>query len=281
MRAIESMAMEVLNHDELAAILGDLAIETHSNAMTTQSPDWQIAKDVFVSLAENRLFFRHEMICAVDAPTDILYSEMLVRMKVDDQVLLPGRFIPALERLSLMRPFDRFVLGRTLDALRAIPGKHLGCNVSAQSVRDDHWWKSLFLELAAEPEVASRLVVEITESAPVSPVDGRAFVQLLRRLGVRVAIDDFGAGFSADAARMCEPDIIKIDRSFLRHVRLGTLCIPEFDRLVRVAQDIAPIVVVEGVETPDDVRIARDAGAPWIQGYTITAPDAPASIATD
>ena len=115
MRAIESMAMEVLNHDELAAILGDLAIETHSNAMTTQSPDWQIAKDVFVSLAENRLFFRHEMICAVDAPTDILYSEMLVRMKVDDQVLLPGRFIPALERLSLMRPFDRFVLGRTLD----------------------------------------------------------------------------------------------------------------------------------------------------------------------
>lgn len=281
MRAIESMAMEVLKHNGLAATLDDPVVQTRGDAVTPLSPDREIAKAVFVSLAEDRLFFRHEVICAVDAPTDILYYETLVRMKVDDQVLLPGRFIPALERLSLMRPFDCFVLRRTLDAIRATPGGRLGCNVSAQSVRDDHWWESLFLELAAEPEVAARLVVEITETVPVSPVDGRAFVQRLRQLGVQVAIDDFGAGFSADAARMCEPDIIKIDRSFLRHVRQGTLCVIEFNRLVRIAQGIAPISVVEGVETPEDVRIARDAGAHWIQGYHISAPDEPTSIEAD
>jgi len=257
-------------------MLGDLAADVRSDAVALESPDWKIAREVLVAIAEDRLFFQHEVICAIDDPAHILYRETLVRMKAGDMVLLPGRFIPALERLSLMRPFDCFVLRRTLDAIRATPGAHLGCNVSAQSARDDHWWKSLFLELAAEPDVAARLVVEITESTTVSPVDGRAFVRRLRGLGVRVAVDDFGVGFSTDAARVCEPEIIKIDRSFLRRVRQGTFTAAEFNRLVRIARCIAPLLVIEGVETPGDVRIARDSGAQWIQGYYLDAPDAPA-----
>jgi len=265
----------------MAVMPGDLAACLRSDAMTPESPDGKIAREVFAAIEEDRLFFRHEAIGAIDVPRDILYCETLVRMKVDDRVLLPGHFIPALERLSLMRPFDCFVLRRTLDTLRAAPGAYLGCNVSAQSVRDDHWWKPLFLELAAEPDIAARLVVEITESAPVSPVDGRAFVRRLKGLGVRVAVDDFGAGFSADAARMCEPDIIKVDRSFLRRVRQGTFTTAELNRLVRMGRCIAPCLVIEGVETADDVRIARDAGAHWIQGYYLDAPDAPAAKQVD
>jgi len=261
----------------MVAMLGDLATDLRSDAVAPESPDWKIAREVFVGIEEDRLFFRHEAICAIDTPADILYRETLVRMKVDGMVVLPGRFIPALERLSLMRAFDCFVLRRTLDALRAAPQAHLGCNVSAQSARDDHWWKSLFLELAAAPEVAARLVVEITESTPVSSVDGRAFVRRLKELGVRVAVDDFGVGFSADAARVCQPDIIKVDRSFLRRVRQGTFSATELNRLVRMARCIAPLLVIEGVETPDDVLIARAADAQWIQGYYVDAPDAPAS----
>ncbi|ABE37036.1 EAL domain protein [Paraburkholderia xenovorans LB400] len=260
MRAIESV-----NRD-------DPSVEARSDAMTLRSPEWRIAQAVFASIAEDRLFFQHEVIAAIDAPADILYREALARMTVDNEVMLPGRFIPALEQLGLMRPFDCYVLRRTLDEIRRMPAAYLGCNVSAQSVRDDYWWTSLFRELAAEPRVAARLVVEITESVPVSPVEGRAFVQRLRGLGVRIAIDDFGAGFSADAARMCEPDILKIDRSFLRRVRQGTLCTAEFNRLVRMAQGTAPLVVVEGVETPGDLRVARDAGVQWVQGYYLNAP---------
>jgi EAL domain-containing protein (putative c-di-GMP-specific phosphodiesterase class I) len=255
----------------MVAMLNDLATDGRNEAVTPESPDRRIAREVFVAIEEDRLFFRREVIRTVDVPTDILYFETLVRMKADDEVLPPGRFIPALERLSLMRPFDCFVLGRTLDALRAAPKAHLGCNVSAQSARDDHWWKSLFHELAAEPDLAARLVVEITESTPVS-VDARSFVRQLKNLGVRIAVDDFGVGFSADAARLCEPDIIKVDRSFLRRVRQGTFTTAELNRLVRMARCIAPLLVIEGVETADDVRIARDAGADWIQGYYLSPP---------
>ena len=98
---------------------GDLATDGRNDAMAPESPDWEIAREVFFALEEDRLFFQHEVICAIGAPADILYREALVRMKVDDRVLPPGSFIPALERLSLMRPFDCFVLRRTLDALRA------------------------------------------------------------------------------------------------------------------------------------------------------------------
>lgn len=258
-------------------MLDDLATDMRGDVAASQCPDWEIARDVFVGIEEDRLFFRHEAIRAVDAPADVLYREALVRMRVDDKVLLPGRFIPELGKLSLMRPFDCFVLRRTLDALRDAPDACLGCNIAAQSARDDHWWKSLFIELASAPDIAARLVVEITELTPVSPVAGPAFVQRLKALGVRIAVDDFGVGFSADAARMCEPDIVKIDRSFLRRVREGTFTATEFNHLVGMARCTAPLLVVEGVETEDDVRIARDAGANWIQGYYFDPPDAPAS----
>lgn len=265
----------------MIAMLDDLATDIRGDAAASERPDWEIARDVFVAIEEDRLFFRHESICAVDAHADVLYREALVRMRVDDTVLPPGRFIPELEKLSLMRPFDCFVLRRTLNALRAAPDACLGCNISARSARDDHWWESLFLELASAPDLAARLIVEITELTPVSPVDGPAFVKRLKGLGVRIAIDDFGVGFSSDAARMCEPDIVKIGYSFLRRVREGTFTTAEFNHLVGLAHCTAPLLVVEGVETADDVRIARDAGANWIQGYYFDAPDATASRHVD
>ncbi|MFM0198738.1 EAL domain-containing protein [Paraburkholderia fungorum] len=240
------------------------------------SPDWKVVREVYRAIAEDRLFFQQEAVCAVDDPTDILYRETLVRMKVGDRILLPGSFIPAVERLSLMRSFDCFVVRCTLGAIKATPGATLGCNVSAQSARDDPWWQRIFVELENNPDVAVRLVVEITESAAISPIEGPAFVRRLRGMGVRVAVDDFGAGFSASTANACETDIIKIDRSFLRRVRQGTLRVAELNRLVGIARGLAPLVVIEGVETPDDIRIARDTGVRWIQGYYLNAPDAPA-----
>ncbi|MFP6559043.1 EAL domain-containing protein [Paraburkholderia sp. B3] len=237
-----------------------------------------MAREVCRAISDDRLFFRHEVICAVDAPTEVLYREALVRMKVADAVLLPGRFIPALERLSLMRQFDCYVVRHTLEAIKATPGARLGCNISAQSTQDDHWWQEVFLELENNPEAAARLVVEITESAPILPIDGCTFVRRLRRLGVRVAIDDFGVGFSAVSAAACATDIVKVDRSLLRRVRQGTLGIAGFNRLIVMARGIAPLLVVEGVETPDDIRIVRDAGVRWIQGYYVNDPDTPGSI---
>lgn len=277
MPALERMTTEVPDHDGLAALPGDRVIEACSDALMPQSHDGQTAQAVFIAMQEDRLFFRRESICSIQAPAQTLYREVLVRMKADDVVLPPGRFIPALERLSLMRPFDCFVLRRTIDAARATPGVKFGCNVSAQSARDDHWWESLFFELAAEPNLAARLIVEITESAPVSPIDARAFVRRLRALGVRVAVDDFGVGFSADAVRVSAPDIIKLDRSFMRRIRQGTFTVDQLGRLVRMARHVAPVIVIEGVETADDVRIARDAGVQWIQGYYVDAAQAPAS----
>lgn len=247
-------------------------VEVRSDAVAQGSSDLEIAREVYRAIAEDRLFFQHERVCALAAPTNVLYLESLVRITVGDSVLLPGSFIPALEKLSLMRPFDCFVVSRTLEAIKAMLGTSLGCNVSALSARDDHWWQPVFLELESNPQAAARLVVEITESMPSSPVDARAFIKRLRRLGVRVAVDDFGAGFSADLADVCATDIIKIDRSYLRHARRGTRGLAELSRVTSIAQALAAIVVVEGVETPDDIQIARNAGLRWVQGYFLNAP---------
>jgi EAL domain-containing protein (putative c-di-GMP-specific phosphodiesterase class I) len=262
MSAIESETMVASSHTGLAAA-----------AVPRESPDWKIAREVCRAISEDRLFFQQEVVCAIDDRTDILYREVLARVQVGDTILSPGSFIPALEKLSLMRAFDCFVVQHALETIKATPGATIGCNVSAQSARDDVWWQEIFLELENNPGAAARLVVEIAESAPIAGA-GPAFVRRLRTMGVRVAIDEFGAGFSAGTANSRVIDIIKVDRSVLGRARQGALCAAELSRLIGIAQGMAPLVVLEGVETPGDIRVARDAGVHWIQGYFVNAPDA-------
>jgi EAL domain-containing protein (putative c-di-GMP-specific phosphodiesterase class I) len=240
-----------------------------NSAITLDSADMEVVREVSSAIAQDRLFFRYEAVCAVNAWTNVLYQEALVRIKTSDGILLPGGFIPTLERLALMRQFDCLIVGRTLEAITAMPGARLGCNVSAASARDDHWWEPAFRNLESNREAASRLVVEITESAPVSRLHGRAFIERLQKLGVRVAIDDFGSGFSKEAASACAADIIKVDRTFLWRARHDLAGIAELKCAIRTAQSIAPVVIAEGVETLDDVQIVRDAGVHWIQGYLL------------
>ncbi|WP_233838618.1 EAL domain-containing protein [Paraburkholderia sp. ZP32-5] len=240
-----------------------------TSATTLGSTDLTVVREVFSAIAHGRIFFRYEAVCAVNAWTNVLYQEALVRIKTPDSVLLPGAFIPTLEKLSAIREFDRLIVGRTIDAITAMPGARLGCNVSAASALDDHWWEPVFRQLESNPEAASRLVVEITESAPVSPLHGGTFIDRLRKLGVRVAIDDFGRGFSRDTASACAADIIKVDRSFLWRARHDLAGVAELRSTIRAAQRIARVVIAEGVETLDDVRIVRDAGVHWIQGYLL------------
>lgn len=208
---------------------------------------------------------------------DILYWECLSRVvDVSGCSISPAAFIGALERSGLTRCFDAHVVSSALDLLERNDGMSLGCNISAQSTFDDEWWSGIFARLRKKPGLASRLVIEITESSPVLKVsDYIRFVEHLRSLGCRIALDDFGKGFhSIDLARKCPPDIIKIDASFLprgegekaeKAVRL-------FRHLIALANNLAPAVVVEGVEDADDRVIALKGGASWMQGYYLAKP---------
>ncbi len=202
----------------------------------------------------------------------ILYYECLSTV-VDSRgrQLRAAQFIPSLERLLLIRAFDRHVLRQAVTLLRAMPDVRLGVNLSAQSAVADIAWEAMLHLIESTPDVATRLVVEITETARLDAQRGRRFAQRLKQAGCQVAIDDFGVGYGVDTAiGIHSPDIIKIDASFVAAARCSEGHLARLARLVRLASDLAEEVVVEGVELQEDLTNARECGAKWVQGWFVT-----------
>jgi EAL domain-containing protein (putative c-di-GMP-specific phosphodiesterase class I) len=229
------------------------------------------------AMREDRLFLAWQPVMSGPGESRILYHEGLLRVAQDDgQLLQPYQILPSLERTGLVRSLDRHVVSMVLDRLRADPDVHLGCNISAQSAIVDGWWAAIFAELEEEPDLAARLVVEITESATLPGLSLVVdFANRLRRLGCRIAIDDFGAGRSSiRQLPALEPDIVKIGAFFPRRVG-GRLDGPEYEgfvHLVGLAKSFAPIVVVDGIEDYSTLEVARSVGADGVQGFHFGVP---------
>ena len=117
--------------------------------------------------------------------------------------------------------------------------------------------------------------LEVTESAPLSHFEQCISVLgELRKKGIQVAIDDFGAGFSnikyiADLA----PDIVKLDRDLVSQVRHGSRQFRLLNSIVRLCKDMGARVVAEGIETTEEYVIAEHAGADFCQGYLMGRPE--------
>lgn len=246
-------------------------------AAPAQQPDEVLADAFQQHLSAGRLALAFQPIVASRDSGRQLYHEALVRIAsvcADGPVLAPGAFIQAMERIGRMRHFDRCVVASAVGILASQPALRLGCNISAQSVVADSWWEPVFETLAGQPGVAARLVVEITESAMLADIPAAlAFVGQLRALGCRIAVDDFGTGYSTlDFCLRAGPDIIKVDRGYLRRGQASRAGRRLLGDLVRLCASLAPEVVIEGVESGVDLALAADSGAAWVQGHFIAWP---------
>lgn len=238
--------------------------------------DMEIAADVYKAIGEDRLDLVFQPVFNTNDLNSILYNECLTRIRVGegDDILSPGQFIPSLERLGVMRCLDRYVMRRAIALLEEHAHARLGVNISGQSAIDDVWWASIFVKLAGTPEIADRLTIEITETARIYPGAGRQFCNRLRQLGCHIAIDDFGAGYAMEnGLDLNAPDIIKIDASILKRGVQGGVY-STFGDIVGTAQERATRVVVEGIESLEELEFVRGAGVLWGQGNYVSKPAA-------
>lgn len=232
--------------------------------------DMAAAAAAYTAIAEDRLRFVEQPVAACGNFDTELYRERLVRIPDDaGQSIMPSAFLPSLERLGLTRAFDVAVVKKTMEALRLRPDDVLGCNISALSVAHDFWWQGVLSSLDKSPDIAVRMIIEVTETA--IPPNAQSAVKLLeafRERGCRIALDDFGSGHaSVAAARNLTPTIIKIDRSL---ISASSQKPPDsLQRTIGLAGALAPVVVIEGVENGADLSRAAAAGAQWVQGFFI------------
>lgn len=200
---------------------------------------------------------------------DVSFHECLMRLTdLEGNVHAAGTFIPAVEQLGMSRIVDQFCIRQAIQELSLFPDLVLSVNVTNWTLMDNDWLRGLVYILSDRPDVAQRLIVEITES--VAMVDIRQtlrVVHTLRDLGCRVALDDFGAGATAfTQLKDLDLDIVKIDKSFVRHMNddQNYLFIKTLQSL---ADGMQLETVGEGAETLDEADILASDGVTYIQGY--------------
>ncbi|MBM3486962.1 MAG: EAL domain-containing protein [Alphaproteobacteria bacterium] len=228
-----------------------------------------VVEQVQRALRENRLAFAFQPV--VDARDGRpIYHECLIRMiQPDGEVVAAARFMPAVEELGIVRHLDRRVLDLAVRELADYPEAHLTINVSGLTATDLGWRRNAVALLRNNPKIATRLIVEITETAGLEDIEESCrFVATLRDLGCRVALDDFGAGYTSFRhLKMLAVDMVKIDGSFVRDIAKN----PDNRVFVRTLLDLARNfnldTVAECVETAEDARILAGEGVQLLQGY--------------
>lgn len=250
-----------------AAGSGSFAIYSPGNDRAAERrANLRFADDIISALNEDRVTLAFQPIARADNRTVALH-EALVRIQGRTGRVYDGSaIIPIADRFGLTRLLDRRSLKLALDALRADPVLRLSVNVAPGSVHDDDWQRQL--EEASLQGLCARLVVEITESASISDLDAmRGRVAWLHGLGCRVAMDDFGVGYTSfRSLRRLGIDILKIDGSFI-----CAMAQSEDDRhfvrtILELANRLGIETVAEWVLDEESANLLAAWGCTYLQG---------------
>lgn len=225
-------------------------------------------------------FVQMQPIVHLQAAHASLNYEVLLRMRGDDGSLVPlDRLIGAAERNGMMADLDRWVLGHVLEWLDAHPAhlERLGfasVNLSGASLNDERFVEDAVALVRAHPRAAARLCFEITEGVALYDVDNtRRFVHRVKSFNAKVALDDFGAGYTSFGyLKDLSADIVKIDGAFVRGLASQSENRAITRAIVELSHQIGMSVVAEWAETPEVVEMLIGMGVDYGQGYGLVRP---------
>ena len=241
----------------------------------TERPELVIAEQVKQALKENRFKLAFQPVVSA-AAGEVNFYEGLVRMiDKEGQPIAAGSFVPVIEQMGLMRLIDRKVLDLGLGALENNPEMNLSINVSGMTAVDPVWLRRLEERLQDRLDIASRLIVEITETVALDDInESSRFVSSLTKFGCRVALDDFGAGFTSFRhLRALNVALVKIDGSFVRGITESPDNLLFVQTLVSLSKGIGLECVAEWVETAEEAELLRAEGIDLLQGWHCGKPE--------
>ena len=185
--------------------------------------------------------------------------------------MLAPDIVPVAEKLGLIRLVDHRVLELVIAELAASPNVSLSLYISPDTTMDPDWWMSIESLMRAHPGVGERLIVEITETVAIQDIDDvRGFVTRLKNFGSRIAIDDFGAGYTSFRnLRKLGVDIVKIDGAFVQNIARSADDRAFVQTLIDLARRLEIKTVAEWVQDDEAAGMLRDWGCDFIQGRLI------------
>ncbi|MDF2629725.1 MAG: hypothetical protein K0R39_3556 [Symbiobacteriaceae bacterium] len=243
-----------------------------------------------VEQGEQKLHWEQRIRAAIDENRFVLYSqpiwsmaegrishcELLLRMLGENgEVIAPGEFLPVAERFGLIHAIDRLVVRK---AIQTVAAKEccgvVEVNLSGLAFSDAELLPLIRRELAEHQVNPAAIIFEITETAAIADLQqAKQFISTLRTLGCRFAIDDFGSGFASFAYLKHLPvEFLKIDGSFVVNLMRDPVDRHLVKSMVEVARGLGKQTIAEFVGDAETMRLLRDIGVGFAQGYYIGVP---------
>jgi diguanylate cyclase (GGDEF)-like protein/PAS domain S-box-containing protein len=247
--------------------------------------DWQAAiasrlnwqRRIREALEQDLFVFQAQPI--LDLRTDkISHYELLLRMTGGKgELIVPGAFLDTAERFGLIHAIDRWVVKRAIRLIAA--HRHRGrslrlvINVSAKAFTDAELLPMIKRELGIWSVDPHSLTLEITETAAITNIyQAEKFVRMLKQMGCRIGLDDFGVGFASFYHLKHLPvDYLKIDGSFIRNLPMDPVDQQLVGAMVTVARSLGKETIAEFVSDAETVRLLREYGVDYVQGFHIGA----------
>ena len=207
------------------------------------------------------------IVSAVDS--SLFAYEVLMRSDEPD-LPHPGAVLKAAERLDRVNSVGEVVRLLAVEGLAQTPETVLFVNLHPQDLNDE----SLYDEHAPLTPFAHRIVLEVTERAPLEHVrDLRERVARLRALGFRIALDDLGAGYAGlTSFAQLEPEFVKLDMELIRDIHVHDMKRKIVRSMVQLCHDMGKSIIGEGVERFEEADVLVELGCDYLQGFLFAKP---------
>ena len=205
--------------------------------------------------------------------------EALSRLPADSAFPSVHAIMDSASEQGLLRAAERVLLNKAIGKFGAFGGAgatRLFCNIDNRVFDDPDIEPASVVAMAARVGLEpGNICIELSERQPPRSVEAlRRLVDVFLRHNIRIAIDDFGRGFSGlDMLMQVNPHYVKIDRAFIDGVAQSPRKQAIVGKVSALAHSLGYLIVAEGVETEADFRTARDLGCDLAQGYLIARPD--------
>jgi EAL domain-containing protein (putative c-di-GMP-specific phosphodiesterase class I) len=256
---------------------GILVLRRLEPPVRTRAPVDPAVQALSEALAEGRMRLYRQPIVAANDDRTVVRWECLARLvRADGSVASPHEFIPAAERSGLIGQLDIAALTLALQSLAVRPDEALAVNVSAATLADPAAREDYLGRLRAHHGAVQGLTVEITETIAIHDLDVAArFAEEARAPGIRIALDDFGEGYTSFQSLMRLPlDEVKIDGLYVQDIDVRADSQAFVRAIEGLSRDLGLETVAERVETRAEAAALRKLGIHGLQGYYFGAPAA-------
>ncbi len=209
--------------------------------------------------------------------------EALLRWESPFGMVQPGDFIPIAEETGLILPIGEWVITEACRQLKeweqqGYPLVKVSVNVSARQFRDPNFSLKV-ADILKEYEVDTQYFeIEITESVMMDVEEASVLMEKLRTLGIKIAIDDFGAGFSSlTVIKNVNIDTLKIDKSLIDDIIDNRRNLSILTAIIDIGKNIHTEVIAEGIETKEQMELLKSFQVTG-QGYYFSKPVLPEQL---